>query len=229
MAPEEGTKPLCSRDLLSWSFQLARGMDYLSHRKVLHGDLAARNILLTDNNVVKISDFGLAKDIYKYPSYKKTKNAPLPVKWMSVEALRDNIFSTQSDVWAYGVVLWEIFSLGRTPFPGVVFDKNFIKFLEEGHRMEQPKFSTRALYKVMMECWSTYPHERPSFTQLEATLGHFLTQADRQYFKELQEGYERKTEKGKDAEEEEETPAYLSMVRAPDYNAIVQSAQENQV
>ncbi|ROT71986.1 PDGF- and VEGF-receptor related, isoform G [Penaeus vannamei] len=102
----------------------------------------ARNILLCEKNVVKISDFGLAKDIYKDENYRKSKNAPLPVKWMSVEALRDGIFSTQSDVWAFGVVVWEMFSLGRTPFPGISVDENFVKKLESGLRMERPRFAT---------------------------------------------------------------------------------------
>ncbi|XP_063605609.1 vascular endothelial growth factor receptor 3-like [Penaeus indicus] len=187
--PEERDKPLCSRDLLCWAFQVARGMEYLAFKKVLHGDLAARNILLSEKNVVKISDFGLAKDIYKNKNYQKSKNAPLPVKWMSVEALRDGIFSTQSDVWAFGVVMWEMFSLGRTPFPGVTVDENFVKKLESGLRMERPRFSTAALYKVMHDCWKTKPEGRPAFGELEKTLSRMLTEGDKAYLEKIQEPY----------------------------------------
>ncbi|XP_045614949.2 vascular endothelial growth factor receptor 1 [Procambarus clarkii] len=221
---EEREKPLCSRDLLCWAFQIARGMDYLSYRKVLHGDLAARNVLLAENNVVKISDFGLAKNIYKYSNYKKNKNSPLPVKWMSVEALRDGVFSTQSDVWAFGVVLWEMFSLGQNPFPGVDFNESFIKELEEGHRMERPKFSTRALYEVMTECWRLDPQLRPSFTRLEQDLGHMLTKVDLQYFEELQQGYEQEAEK---ETQEAEGSSYLNMVCAPDYCNMIDKEEED--
>ncbi|XP_050697126.1 uncharacterized protein LOC126985784 [Eriocheir sinensis] len=190
--PEHLSRPLCSRDLLCWAFQVARGMDFLAYRKVLHGDLAARNVLLTDGNLVKISDFGLAKDIYKYNNYKKDKNSPLPVKWMSVEALRDGLFSTQSDVWSYGVVLWEMFSLGQCPFPGVTVDEGFIKSLESGQRMDRPKYCTRALYQVMLDCWATLPGARPSFGSLEARLSRMLSAGDTKYYKDLQTAVEAK-------------------------------------
>ena len=94
-------------------------MEYLATKKVMHGDLACRNILLAADNVVKICDFGLAKDIYKNNTYQKKSDGPLPVKWMAIESIRDRVFSTESDVWAFGIVLWEMFSLGKTPYPGV--------------------------------------------------------------------------------------------------------------
>ncbi|XP_078051536.1 vascular endothelial growth factor receptor 2-like, partial [Augochlora pura] len=135
-------KPLCTEDLLSWAFQVARGMEYLSQRRILHGDLAARNILLADDNVVKICDFGLAKNMYNEETYKKKSDCPLPIKWLAIETMRDRIFSTQSDIWSFGIVLWEFFTLAETPYPGVETEILYQK-LVEGYRMEQPEYATR--------------------------------------------------------------------------------------
>lgn len=96
------SRSVCTSDLVCWSFQVARGMDYLSSRKVLHGDLAARNILLAEDNIVKICDFGLARSMYKNDNYKKKGEAPLPFKWLALESISDHVFSTYSDVWAFG-------------------------------------------------------------------------------------------------------------------------------
>ncbi|XP_078051779.1 fibroblast growth factor receptor 4-like [Augochlora pura] len=127
---ESNSKPICTQDLLSWAFQVARGMEYLSQRRVLHGDLAARNILLADDNVAKICDFGLAKSMYKEEIYKKMNDCPLPIKWLAVETMRDRIFSTQSDVWSFGIVLLEFFTLAETPYPGMQAETVYQKLIE---------------------------------------------------------------------------------------------------
>ncbi|OXB83842.1 UNVERIFIED_CONTAM: hypothetical protein H355_003054 [Colinus virginianus] len=134
--------PLTMEDLICYSFQVARGMEFLASRKCIHRDLAARNILLSDNNVVKICDFGLARDIYKDPDYVRKGDARLPLKWMAPETIFDRVYTIQSDVWSFGVLLWEIFSLGASPYPGVKIDEEFCRRLKEGTRMRAPDYTT---------------------------------------------------------------------------------------
>ncbi|KYO27409.1 vascular endothelial growth factor receptor 1 [Alligator mississippiensis] len=166
--------PLTMEDLISYSFQVARGMEFLSSRKCIHRDLAARNILLSENNVVKICDFGLARDIYKNPDYVRKGDARLPLKWMAPESIFDKIYNTKSDVWSYGVLLWEIFSLGASPYPGVQIDEDFCSRLKEGTRMRAPQYATIEIYQIMLDCWHGNPNERPKFSELVKRLGDLL-------------------------------------------------------
>nr|XP_056715717.1 vascular endothelial growth factor receptor kdr-like [Euleptes europaea] len=167
-------RPLTLEDLICYSFQVAKGMEFLASRKCIHRDLAARNILLSENNVVKICDFGLARDIYKDPDYVRKGDARLPLKWMAPEAIFDKIYTTQSDVWSFGVLLWEIFSLGASPYPGVQIDEDFCRRLKEGTRMRSPEYSTPEISQTMLDCWHGVPTERPTFTELVERLGDLL-------------------------------------------------------
>ncbi|KAL8207400.1 UNVERIFIED_CONTAM: hypothetical protein K2H54_055998 [Gekko kuhli] len=166
--------PLTLEDLICYSFQVARGMEFLASRKCIHRDLAARNILLSENNVVKICDFGLARDIYKDPDYVRKGDARLPLKWMAPETIFDRVYTIQSDVWSFGVLLWEIFSLGASPYPGVKIDEEFCRRLKEGTRMRAPDYTTPEMYQTMLDCWHGEPKQRPTFSELVEHLGNIL-------------------------------------------------------
>ncbi|XP_011609065.2 vascular endothelial growth factor receptor 3 isoform X1 [Takifugu rubripes] len=166
--------PLTIEDLICYSFQVARGMEFLASRKCIHRDLAARNILLSESNIVKICDFGLARDIYKDPDYVRKGNARLPLKWMAPESIFDKVYTSQSDVWSFGVLLWEIFSLGASPYPGVQIDEEFCNRLRSGFRMAAPDTASPEIYGIMLACWQGEPTERPMFPSLVQILGDLL-------------------------------------------------------
>ncbi|CAG7734536.1 unnamed protein product [Allacma fusca] len=161
------SRRLCSEHLIRWAIEIANGMDFIASKNVYHGDLAARNILLTRNLIAKVGDFGLAKDLKDYALYVQRINCPLPLKWMAIESLRDLEFSIQSDVWSFGITIWEIFSLGSKPYPGVEWNFQAWKRLQDGERMDRPSHATQSIHDILLKCWETLPQDRPTFSELK--------------------------------------------------------------
>ncbi|XP_051501293.1 platelet-derived growth factor receptor alpha isoform X2 [Myxocyprinus asiaticus] len=171
---DDTNEGLTTMDLLSFTYQVARGMEFLASKNCVHRDLAARNVLLSQGKIVKICDFGLARDIMHDNNYVSKGSTFLPVKWMAPESIFDNLYTTLSDVWSYGILLWEIFSLGGTPYPGMVVDSSFYNKIKSGYRMTKPKHASSNVYELMMKCWNSEPEKRPSFHGLSETVASLL-------------------------------------------------------
>ncbi|XP_077964962.1 mast/stem cell growth factor receptor kita isoform X2 [Gasterosteus aculeatus] len=181
MFDEDGLS-LSTEDLLSFSHQVAKGMEFLAAKNCIHRDLAARNILLTQGRVAKICDFGLARDINTDCNYVVKGNARLPVKWMSPESIFECVYTFESDVWSYGILLWEIFSLGSSPYPGMPVDAKFYKLIKEGYRMDAPEFAPAEMYRVMRSCWEADPFNRPPFRKVVEGIEQQLTDSTKHIY-----------------------------------------------
>uniref|UniRef100_A0A8P4KMU9 Tyrosine-protein kinase receptor TYRO3 n=1 Tax=Dicentrarchus labrax TaxID=13489 RepID=A0A8P4KMU9_DICLA len=160
---------LSLQTLLQFMLDISRGMEYLSSRSIIHRDLAARNCMLDENMTVCVADFGLSKKIYSGDYYRQGSVSKLPVKWIALESLADNVYTTQSDVWAFGVTMWEIMTRGQTPYPGVE-NSEIYEYLIKGERLKKPPDCRDDIYEIMHSCWSPVPKCRPSFQRLVVQL-----------------------------------------------------------
>ncbi|XP_049291749.1 tyrosine-protein kinase receptor isoform X1 [Anopheles funestus] len=164
----ERPSPLTMKDLIFCALDVAKGCRYMESKRFIHRDIAARNCLLSSKGpgrVVKIADFGMARDIYRSDYYRKGGKAMLPIKWMPPEAFLDGIFTSKTDVWSFGVLLWEVFSLGLMPYTGLP-NRDVMQLVTGGGRLDAPQGCPMAVYRIMADCWNPTPEERPSFSNL---------------------------------------------------------------
>ncbi|XP_029938414.1 tyrosine-protein kinase Tec isoform X2 [Salarias fasciatus] len=150
--------------LLSMCQDVCEGMEYLEAHQFLHRDLAARNCLVNEHNVVKVSDFGLTRYVLDN-QYTSSSGAKFPVKWSPPEVLHFSKYSSKSDVWSFGVVMWEIYSEGRTPFENRS-NLEVVNDITRGVRLYRPHRASQPLYAIMYRCWHERPEGRPKFSEL---------------------------------------------------------------
>ncbi|NXO73219.1 FRK kinase, partial [Phainopepla nitens] len=174
---KDGGSQISLADQVDMAAQVASGMAYLESEKYIHRDLAARNVLVGEHKVYKVADFGLTR-VFKVENerqYESMIGTKLPVKWTAPEAIHDNEFTTKSDVWSFGILLFEIITYGQMPYQGMA-GVEVIQKLDNGYRLPRPETCPVPLYKMMLECWSAEADRRPTFEVLSKRLdGYFNT------------------------------------------------------
>ncbi|XP_068685584.1 fibroblast growth factor receptor 3-like isoform X3 [Montipora foliosa] len=169
---------LTSQQLMKFAWQIADGMKYLSSRSIIHRDLAARNVLVGERETCKVTDFGMARDVRQENIYERKTKGRLPVKWTAYEALMFGTYTTKSDVWSFGVLLYEIFTIGGSPYPRMD-GRKVANLLQEGYRMPKPQHVDNELYKIMISCWLEDSNARPTFLDLKNKLKNMENQHKR--------------------------------------------------
>lgn len=164
------SQPLSTKQKVALCTQVALGMEHLSNNRFVHKDLAARNCLVSAQRQVKVSALGLSKDVYN-SEYYHFRQAWVPLRWMSPEAILESDFSTKSDVWAFGVLMWEVFTHGEMPHGGQADDEVLADLQAGKARLPQPEGCPSKLYRLMQRCWALSPKDRPSFSEIANTLG----------------------------------------------------------
>eukprot|EP00095_Tigriopus_kingsejongensis_P007587 maker-scaffold506_size152672-snap-gene-0.27 protein:Tk07587 transcript:maker-scaffold506_size152672-snap-gene-0.27-mRNA-1 annotation:"tyrosine-protein kinase csk isoform x5" len=159
-----GRQYVTRKDQIKFAYDTCKGMEYLESKEIIHRDLAARNVLISEDDRAKVSDFGLAIHDHNFQASGK-----LPVKWTAPEALKQNKFSSKSDMWSFGVLLWEIYSFGRVPYPRIPL-ADVVKHVEKGYQMEAPEGCPKAIYDIMKKAWHLEQEKRPKFKDVRKLL-----------------------------------------------------------
>lgn len=160
-----GRQPPTLKQILLMAGEIADGMAYLADKKYVHRDLAARNCIVGADMTVKIGDFGMTRDIYETDYYRKGNRGFLPVRWMAPESIRDGVFTSMTDVWSYGVVLWEMATLAAQPYQGLS-NEEVLRYVGSAKIMDTPERCPTKLYDLMVKCWRFRPKQRPTFKEI---------------------------------------------------------------
>lgn len=170
---------LTSRDLTVFAYCVARGMDYISNKSIIHRDLAARNVLVDHNKLCKIADFGMSRNVRdtgQIYEQRQSKGA-LPIRWMAPESLHFSLFTHKTDVWSFGILMWEIVTLGSTPY-ATMGAREVMRRVRDGYRLDRPSHCRPELFRVITQCWHSEPSKRPTFAELKVELGQLLSDSE---------------------------------------------------